>query len=42
MFYLTDGNGSVTGPHLAGALVRKLEQGEMKWDDQVKVHGTED
>jgi hypothetical protein len=42
MFYLTDQSGAVTGPHLAGVLVQRLEKGEMRWDDAVCVHGSEE
>lgn len=42
LFYLTSESGEVTGPHTAGAVTRKLEAGEMVWEDMVCVQGTED
>jgi len=42
MFYLSDSDGNVTGPHMAGVLMRKLNAGEISWEDLVCVQGTED
>lgn len=42
LFYLTSETGEVTGPHTAGVIMRKLDAGELVWEELVCAQGTED